>query len=92
MKKKKMRAAYYYGPEDIRVEKPSVPEIRKREMLLKVHAAALCGTDLRIFHNGHFKIRDGEKRALCHEFSGELVKVGTKVKGFSEGMRVSVIP
>ena len=87
-----MKAAYYYGVGDIRYEEVPEPEIRNREILLKVHAAALCGTDLRIYKNGHFKIAPGEKRALCHEFAGEIAATGPEIKGYRVGQRVSVVP
>lgn len=87
-----MKAVYYYGVGDIRFEEVPKPEIRENEILMKVHAAALCGTDLRIYRNGHYRIRPGEKRALCHEFAGEIAGIGAKVKGYRIGQRVSVVP
>ena len=87
-----MKAAYYYGVGDLRVEECNIPEITDREILMKVKASAICGTDLRIYKFGHFKIPQGEKRVLGHEVSGEIVKVGAKVKGYSPGMRIAVPP
>ena len=87
-----MKAAYYYGIGDIRVEEVDVPEINEEEMLIKVKATAVCGTDLRIFKFGHFKIPQGSKRVLGHEVAGEIVQVGGKVKGYEVGMRVAVPP
>ena len=87
-----MRAAYFYGVGDIRYEEVPKPEICENEVLLKVHAAALCGTDLRIYKSGHYRIQPGEKRALCHEFAGEIAEAGSKVKGWRVGQRVSVVP
>jgi len=68
------------------------PVINKNEVLLKVRAAAICGTDLRIYRSGHFKIKEGEKRILGHEFAGEICEVGCNVKGYKEGARVGVVP
>ena len=87
-----MKAAYFYGKEDIRVEEVPVPEVNDNEMLLKIKLACICGTDQRIFRFGHFKIPEGTKRVLGHELVGELVKVGSNVKGYREGQRVAVAP
>lgn len=87
-----MKAAYYYGTEDIRVEEVPVPEITEQEMLVKVKLACICGTDQRIFRFGHFKIPEGTKRVLGHELVGELVKVGKEVKGYHVGQRIAVAP
>lgn len=87
-----MKAAYYYGVGDIRVEECDIPKISDEEILLKVRASAICGTDLRIYKGGHFKIPEGTKRVLGHELAGEIAVVGAKVKGYKVGMRVAVPP
>lgn len=87
-----MKAAIFYGINDIKIEEIDTPNIYEDEMLLKVRACAVCGTDLRIFKYGHFKIPKGVKRVLGHEVSGEIVEVGSKVKGYKVGMRVAVPP
>jgi threonine dehydrogenase-like Zn-dependent dehydrogenase len=87
-----VKAAYYYEPGVIQVEEVDIPEIKENEMLLRIRAASICGTDMRIFKHGHFKIPSGERRVLGHEFAGEIVKVGSLVEGFHEGMQVAVPP
>ena len=87
-----MKAAYYYGIEDIRVEEAPIPEIDDEEMLIKVKIASICGTDQRIYRFGHFKIPQGTKRVLAHELCGTIVKLGSKVVGYNEGERVAVAP
>ncbi len=87
-----MKAALFYGIKDIRAEDIPIPAGGPGDMLIKVHAAAICGTDLRIYGNGHFKIREGDRRILSHEVSGEIVEVGANVADFTPGERVSVIP
>lgn len=88
----KMLAAVYYGPEDIRVEERSVPEIGEDEALLKVLSTGLCGTDLRIWHGAHRKYPTGTIRVPGHEVVGDLVNVGEQVKGLEVGQRVFVAP
>ncbi len=87
-----MKALVFYEPFDIRVEEVPTPTINDDEALLRVKACAVCGTDVRIYRHGHFKIPKGERRILGHEVVGELVEVGSKVELFRPGARVSVAP
>lgn len=87
-----MKAAFYYGVGDIRVEECEKPVISDKEILIKVHASAICGTDLRIYKFGHFKIKEGQKRVLGHEVAGEIAEVGSAIKGYKVGMRVAIPP
>ncbi|MFN8499140.1 MAG: zinc-dependent dehydrogenase [Anaerolineae bacterium] len=87
-----MKAAYFYGPGDIRVEDVETPCIQDNEMLMRVRASSICGTDLRISKYGHFKIPAGQRRVLGHEIAGDIVQVGRLVEGYGEGMRVTVTP
>ena len=47
-----MRAARLYGQEDLRVDDIPVPVIAEGDVLLRVKAAAICGTDIRMYRNG----------------------------------------
>ena len=87
-----MKAAYFYGVGDIRVENVPAPEAGPDELVIKMKASAICGTDLRIFKFGHFKIPVGVKRVLGHEIAGEVVEVGRRVTGYVPGMRVALPP
>lgn len=87
-----MKAAVFYGIGDIRVEEVPEPFPGPGEVLLKVGAAGICGTDIRIFTAGHHRIPPGTRRILGHEFAGEIVAVGEGVSGLSSGMRVAVAP
>lgn len=87
-----MKAAVFYGVGDIRIEEVPEPSLGPGEALLKVGAAGICGTDIRIFTTGHHRIPQGTRRILGHEFAGEIVAVGEGVSGLSPGMRVAVAP
>jgi len=87
-----MLAAVYHGPGDIRVEEVERPSIGEEEALLRVRAASICGTDLRIYSSGHFKIPPGTSRILGHEFAGEVAEVGSMVKALTPGMRIAIAP
>jgi len=84
-----MRAAVFYAPSDIRVEDCPIPSITKDEILVKVKAAAICGTDLRIY-KGTKKIKT--PRIIGHEFAGQVEKVGEDITDFTIGDRVTVYP
>jgi threonine dehydrogenase-like Zn-dependent dehydrogenase len=87
-----MKAAYFFGIGDIRVEEIPIPETKDDEMLIRVMACSVCGTDIRIYKFGHFKIPSNTKRVLGHEMCGEVAMVGSKIKGFATGDRVAVAP
>jgi len=87
-----MLAARLYGKEDIRIEEVPTPTINKDEMLLRVKAASICGTDLRMYKNGLDGIDENNPRILCHEFSGTIEEIGTRIEGYHIGQRVAVAP
>lgn len=87
-----MLAAVYHDINDMRLEEVKDLSIATDEVLLQVRAASICGTDIRVLTSGHFKIPPGTKRILGHEFSGELLEVGSEVKDLKVGMRVAVAP
>ncbi|MCL2197747.1 MAG: alcohol dehydrogenase catalytic domain-containing protein [Defluviitaleaceae bacterium] len=89
---KKMLAARLYGKEDIRLEEVPIPEINENEILLKVKAASICGTDLRMYKNGLDGVNENNPRILCHEFAGTIEQIGKNVMGYTIGQRATVAP
>ena len=87
-----MKAALLYGKEDLRIEEVPTPRIDENEVLLKVKAGLICGTDVRMFKGGHKDASESNPLVLGHEFSGIIEKVGSQVRGYSEGMKVAVAP
>ncbi len=87
-----MLAAVYHGPNDLRLEQRDIPSIGPDEILLKVGAAGICGTDLRIFHGGHRKFPTGTVRIPGHEVVGTIAQVGAGLAGYAAGQRVFVAP
>lgn len=88
----KMKIALMYGKEDIRIKEALVPEINENEILIKVKSAAICGTDIRMYKNGHSDVNNKNPLALGHEVSGIIAETGKKVTGYNKGMRVAVAP
>lgn len=87
-----MLALRLYGPGDIRLEEVPVPEINEQEILLKTDAAAVCGTDVRMWQNGQKGVDAEHPLILGHEFAGTIVKVGKQVPFYREGMQVAMQP
>ncbi len=87
-----MLAARMYGKDDLRVESVPVPEIGGEELLVRVMAAAVCGTDLRMLANGAAGVDQDHPLVLAHEFAGVIERVGARVSGYAPGQRVSVAP
>jgi L-iditol 2-dehydrogenase len=87
-----MLAAVYHGPQDLRVEEVPIPQIGPDELLIKVLAASICGTDLRIYHGNHRMYAPGTVRIPGHEVVGTIAAVGKDLTGFNEGERVFVAP
>jgi len=87
-----MRAAALYGKQDLRVGETEVPQIDAGEILLQVKGAFVCGTDVRMYHNGYQGVSEATPLILGHEGSGVVARAGSDVKNFQEGMRVAVAP
>jgi len=81
-----MRAAVYRGINDVRVETVPVPAIGPGEILIKVHACGICGTDLKKIHTGSHSA----PRIFGHEMSGTIVGTGAGVTRYEVGERVVV--
>jgi L-iditol 2-dehydrogenase len=81
-----MRAAVYRGLSDVRVETVPVPEIGAGEVLIRVAACGICGTDLKKIHSGSH----AAPRIFGHETAGTIAAIGDGVEGFAVGDRVMV--
>lgn len=85
-----MQAAIWYGPREIRMAEVAEPATPAGELLLKVDAVGICGSEL----SGYLGQNSLRKPPLImgHEFSGTVVEVGDGVSGFATGDRVTVNP
>jgi L-iditol 2-dehydrogenase len=87
-----MLAATYQQGGEFAVRQIPAPDIHRDSLLLRVRAASICGTDVKIIRNGHRKLADGQRIVLGHEFIGVLERVGADVTGYRVGQRVGVVP
>lgn len=80
-----MKVAVYYNNNDIRIEERPVPVISPGEILVKMKACGICGTDTMEW----YRIKKAP-RVLGHEMAGEIVDIGEGVEGFKKGDQVFV--
>ncbi len=85
-----MKSAIYYGPGDIRIEERPKPEPGVDGVVVKVKACGVCGfIDLDAWERMDTM---GVGKARGHEWSGEIVEVGSNVTDFAVGERVYMEP
>lgn len=87
-----MKAIRVYGPKDVRYEDVPIPSLGPDDVLIRVRAAGLCGTDLEVYDGIMFYITTGMTKLPFipgHEWSGEVVKTGSAVREFSLGDKVT---
>jgi len=78
-----MKVGMYYRNNDVRAEEQTIPAVGENDILIKVMASGICGSDLMEWYR--------IKRAplvLGHELTGEIVETGEKVTQFRKGDRV----
>jgi L-iditol 2-dehydrogenase len=80
-----LRVAVYYNNHDVRLEERPMPKIGPGELLIRIEASGICGSDVM----GWYRIKKAPL-ILGHEVSGEVVEVGDGVKNFNRGDRVAV--
>lgn len=85
-----MLAAVLHEPGRIRVEEVPTPGCGEDEVLLKVMAVGLCGSDIRTIISGHRRVK--YPQILGHEIVGIVEQVGRRVSGFQPGQRWFISP
>jgi L-iditol 2-dehydrogenase len=80
-----MRVAMYYNNRDVRLEEIPTPSISQGELLVKVLASGICGSDVMEW----YRIKKAP-RVLGHEIAGEIAKIGEGVRDYKIGDRVFV--
>lgn len=87
------RSAVLFGPRDIRVEERPVPAPAPDEVLVRITAVGVCGSDVHFYHDGRlgdWTVKD--PLMLGHESGGVIIAVGDEVDPARIGQRVSIEP
>ena len=94
-----MHAAVLEAPAKISIRDIPVPQPGPHELLVRVAAVGLCGTDIHIFRGeGNYNMDatgrviplEEQPQILGHEFCGEVAEVGSQARGFEPGERIVV--
>jgi L-iditol 2-dehydrogenase len=80
-----MRVAMYHNNRDVRLEEIPTPRIGPGELLVKILASGICGSDVMEW----YRIKKAP-RVLGHEIAGEIVEIGSGVDRYQIGDRVFV--
>ena len=79
-----MKVAIYYSNQDIRIEETPIPKIGPGELLVRIEASGICGSDVMEWYR-----IDKVPLVLGHEIAGEIVKVGEGVESYKKGQRIT---
>lgn len=86
-----MKAVQVTKPGSLSIIEKEMPKIQSpNEVLIKVKAAGICGSDMHIYHGTNPMAT--YPRVIGHEFVGEVVEIGGGVDSLSVGDRVSIEP
>jgi threonine dehydrogenase-like Zn-dependent dehydrogenase len=81
----KMKAAIFIEPGRIVLGEKPIPDVGPLDALVRVTTTTICGTDIHIL-KGEYPVKSG--LTIGHEPVGVIEKLGSAVKGYSEGQRV----
>ncbi len=90
--RQKMRSAVFYGKHDLRIEEHEMPAVGPKDVLIRVKACGVCGTDVHIYEGDKGAAEVTPPTILGHEFSGIVEEVGEAVMDYRPGDRVCVDP
>ena len=90
--RQKMRSAVFYGKHDLRIEEHEMPSVGPEDVLIRVKACGVCGTDVHIYEGDKGAAEVTPPTILGHEFSGIVEGVGEAVMDYRPGDRVCVDP
>jgi len=87
-----VKAVRIHGPGDVRYEEVPNPKVNSHDVLIRIRAVGVCGSDIELCDGVHPYITTGRTRLPLipgHEWSGEVISLGDKVKGFDAGDKVT---
>ena len=87
-----MRVVNIHGENDVRLDPVDPPSPGKSDVVVKVKACGICGSDLSYIKIGGIHRKPGGVTPIGHEAAGEVIAVGEDVKGVMLGQRVVINP
>ncbi|WP_321941927.1 L-idonate 5-dehydrogenase [Paraburkholderia tropica] len=88
-----MHALIIHAPRDLRIEDVPTPEPDDHQLLVRIRAGGICGSDLHYFNHGGFgTVRIKEPMILGHEVSGVITRVGRNISDIQAGTRIAISP
>jgi L-idonate 5-dehydrogenase len=88
-----MKVVVAHAAKDLRIETRDIPQPGPGQVLVKIAAGGICGSDLHYYNNGGFgTVRLKEPMILGHEVAGHIKGLGDGVTGLTSGSLVAVSP
>lgn len=87
-----MKSAVFYGRHHLKIEEHDMPAMGPHDVLIKVKACGVCGTDVHIYEGDKGAAEVTPPTILGHEFSGVIEEVGAEVINYKPGDRVCIDP
>ena len=88
-----MKSVVCHGAKDLRIEEQASVEPGRGEVLVRIQAGGICGSDLHYYNHGGFgDIRIREPMVLGHEIAGEVAVLGEGASGVAVGDLVAINP
>ena len=87
-----MQVLNIHGVDDVRLDPIEPPSPGANDVVVRVKACGICGSDLMYIKIGGIHRQPGGTTPLGHEAAGEVISVGDAVEGLSVGQRVVVNP
>ena len=85
-----MKLLNIHGVGDVRLDDYTRPEAGPKDVVVKIKAAGICGSDLSYIKFGGMPAEPGGTTALGHEAAGEVIEVGREVEGIAVGQPVVI--
>lgn len=86
----KTKRAFLYGPHDLRIEEVELPPLQPDQVLIKMGACGICGSDVECYEGKSKEGRyDIAPYTPGHEWCGEVVEVGKNVTDIHVGKKVA---
>src|SRR3989304_10431369 len=86
----KVKMAFLYKPKDLRVEEVELPPLKANQILVRLKACGICGSDVECFEGRSAEGRyDLGPYTPGHEWAGEVAGIGKEVNTLKPGHKVT---